>query len=353
MRLGPGLLYEGRTLQGARPKLADFCSATMAEFYSAVDTTDNAYVERMFGTLQWKVLNFLPGYTGSRPGELNGYDGKKNAEITPDALMGIITRYFIDEYPYTPHNGTGMFGATPWQKFEEVSARTNGIEPPDPEQLRLHLGVEGQASTTSEGIKIYGIPYNSSALQSFAGGASKKCTVLLNPDDLRHVTVLPQGEKEKIIANLSMTIFADLTLDEVMAVKRSAIEANPELRSLLREHLAEARQRRVRESGFFPDSNLPSSYATIDKIRQDAAEMAHVELAPLSRSMETSGPGNIMERSGHSGPCHAVPAPAEEPTDPPPETSSTEAEAPPVSKDFEELEANTKPMFSPITESKV
>ena len=39
MRLGPGLLYEGRTLQGARPKLADFCSATMAEFYSAVDNT--------------------------------------------------------------------------------------------------------------------------------------------------------------------------------------------------------------------------------------------------------------------------------------------------------------------------
>ena len=38
MRLGPGLLYEGRTLQGARPKLADFCPATMAEFYSAVDT---------------------------------------------------------------------------------------------------------------------------------------------------------------------------------------------------------------------------------------------------------------------------------------------------------------------------
>ncbi len=38
MRLGPGLLYEGRTLQGACPKLADFCSATMAEFYSAVDT---------------------------------------------------------------------------------------------------------------------------------------------------------------------------------------------------------------------------------------------------------------------------------------------------------------------------
>ena len=43
MRLGPGLLYEGRTLQGARPKLADFCSATMAEFYSAVDIPSFAF----------------------------------------------------------------------------------------------------------------------------------------------------------------------------------------------------------------------------------------------------------------------------------------------------------------------
>ena len=38
MRLGTCLLYEGRTLQGARAQLADFCSASLAGFYSAVDT---------------------------------------------------------------------------------------------------------------------------------------------------------------------------------------------------------------------------------------------------------------------------------------------------------------------------
>ena len=32
----------------------------------AYNSTDNAYAERPFATLQWKVLNFLPGYTGSR-----------------------------------------------------------------------------------------------------------------------------------------------------------------------------------------------------------------------------------------------------------------------------------------------
>ena len=56
MRLGPGLLYEGRTLQGARPKLADFCSATMAEFYSAVDIERRGVMNKselkMFGMLR-------------------------------------------------------------------------------------------------------------------------------------------------------------------------------------------------------------------------------------------------------------------------------------------------------------
>ena len=41
MRLGTCLLYEGRTLQGARTKLADFCSAPMAGSYSAVDTSND------------------------------------------------------------------------------------------------------------------------------------------------------------------------------------------------------------------------------------------------------------------------------------------------------------------------
>jgi len=38
MRLGTCLLIEGHTPQGAHPKLADFCSAPLADFYAAVDT---------------------------------------------------------------------------------------------------------------------------------------------------------------------------------------------------------------------------------------------------------------------------------------------------------------------------
>lgn len=42
MRLGTSLLYESRTLQGAHPKMADFYSAPVAGFYSAVDTLSQA-----------------------------------------------------------------------------------------------------------------------------------------------------------------------------------------------------------------------------------------------------------------------------------------------------------------------
>jgi len=37
MRLGTCLLFKGRTLQGAHPKLAYFCSATVVSFFATVD----------------------------------------------------------------------------------------------------------------------------------------------------------------------------------------------------------------------------------------------------------------------------------------------------------------------------
>jgi hypothetical protein len=319
----------------------------------AYHSTDNPFAERPFGTLQFNVLNFLPGYTGSRPGELNGYDGQKNAKVTPDALMGIITRYFIDEFPYTPSHGTGMFGATPWQKFVEVSKRSGGIEAPSAEQLRLHLGEEEQATISSEGVRVFGIPYNSTALQNFAGGARKKCTVMLNPDDLRQVSVLSSETKEIITADLTMTFFADLTLEDALAEKRAAIEANPELRVLHEQHLMEARERRILETRFFPDSDLPSSYARIDKLRREAGKMANVELAPMYRSMDTTAPGGVMHRGDDMGQHRVSPETLELPSNPVAEAPSDDPIEPPVSDPSNDRAATTKPMFGPVTESKL
>ena len=69
MRLGTCLLPEGLTLQGAHPKLAGFCSALVAGYYAAVDSTslfldahqgsnDDALVTRAFqgnATQRWAI----------------------------------------------------------------------------------------------------------------------------------------------------------------------------------------------------------------------------------------------------------------------------------------------------------
>ena len=160
----------------------------------------------------------------------------------------------------------------------------------------MHLVEKAVATTTSEGVKIFNIPYNSTELQKSAGGAPKKVTVFLNPDDLRSVSILNQENADVITADLRMTTFADLTLEEAIAEMRSAIEDNPEKRALHEEHLQRARARRIRESGFFPDSNLPSSYTRIDELRKQADQLAHVEYIPMSRTGPTTAPGNIMHR---------------------------------------------------------
>ncbi len=275
------------------------------------NSPDNTYAERPFGTLQWKVLNLLDGYVGSKPGELNGYDGQKNARISPDALMGIITRFWVDEYPYTPHNGTGMHGATPWQKLEEVMDLSEGINAPSSEMLRVHLGESKEVSTTSEGVKIFNIPYNSTALQKFAGGESKKVTVFLNPDDLRKVSIVSEETTDVITAHLTMTTFADLSLTEAVDDMRKAIEDNPQKRQLHEQHLREARRRRARESGFYPDSTLPNAYERIDRIREKAEEIAHLEIVSLPRSGPTSAPGSIMDRSADTPPSEVILPPSE------------------------------------------
>ncbi|MCK8463206.1 transposase family protein [Aliiroseovarius sp. S1339] len=323
----------------------------------AYNSVDNSYAERALAPVQWKLLNFLPGYTGSRPGELNGYDGQKNAEITPDDLMGRITRFFVDEVPHSEHKGTGMNRATPKQKLDETIEMYGGIDAPDPEMIRLHFGEKATATTTSEGVRIFNIPYNSTALQKFAAGDAKKVTVCLDPDDLRHVTILNEENTDVITADLRMTVFADLTLEEAITDMRSAVEANPEKRALHNEHLKAARARRVKESGFFPDSNLPSSYTRIEELRRQADQMAHVECISMVRTGPTIAPGSIMDRSSTTSPMISdAPQQGENMSSGNAEPHSTSSQTPSRTQEAATdttLETQAVRTFKPITESKL
>lgn len=195
VRLGHSLADNGTATRNSEVYAAQLGMGMTVKTARAYQPVDKRIVERVFGTLQWEVLNFRPGYTGSRPGELTGYDPKASAKITHDDLYGTITRYFIDEYPFRTHRGTGMFGATPRQKREQAMARYGSIKPPSQRERILHFGVKSNATTTPEGVTAFNIPFNSNELQDLTAGMPKKVTVHLDPDDLRMVYVTTPGLK--------------------------------------------------------------------------------------------------------------------------------------------------------------
>lgn len=320
----------------------------------AHNSTDNTYTERPFGTAQWQVVNFRDGYVGSGPGELNGYDGHKNAKITPDDLMGPLTRYWVDEYPFAPHNETGMFTATPWQKFEELAKLSDGIKAPSAQTLRIHLGECKEATVTSEGVKIFNIRYNSTSLQKFAGGARNKVTVCLNPDDLQQLSILSEDTTQIMSADLSMTTFADLTLEEAIGVMRAAVEANPELSVLPDRNLQDARKRRAFGMASVPDPNSPAPYTKIDKLMRQADAMANVDFVPLSRSGPTVAPGHVMDRQLDAFTAMSNPFPETAPVVLPADHPDPAVEITDVTTSDEDVPPDSKvPLFAPIQKSKL
>ncbi|QOL83007.1 Mu transposase C-terminal domain-containing protein [Pseudooceanicola spongiae] len=265
VRLGLALADNGTATRNADVYASQLGMGMTVMTARAYQPLDKQVVERVFGTLQWQVLNTLPGYTGSRPGELTGYDPKSSAKLSHDQLYGIITRYFIDEYPFRPHRGTGMNGATPRQK------RYSAIEAPSQRDRCLHLGAKVIATTTSGGVRVFNIPFSSSQLVRFDDGEPKRVTVHLDPDDLRKVYVTAEGVEEVMEAELSMIVFKDQTLEEAVGIMEAASRSNPMLRELHDRHLSEARARRARDSGFFPDSRDPSSYQTLAQLEYRAS----------------------------------------------------------------------------------
>lgn len=285
--------------------------------------TDKPYVESKFATLQWQVLNFAPGYAGSKPGELPGYDPKGSAALTHEELYGIITRYFVDEYPFAESRGTGKFGATPYQKMEELFETYGPIEPPSQEDRRIHLGMSRSVSVTSEGVKVFNLPFNSTELQHHADKApSKTVTVHLDPDNLRKVSITVEGSNKIMHARLTMTAFNDLTLNEAMEVMTAAVAANPAKRQLHEGYLREAKARRAKGSGFFSSPLVPDSYMGAEALQQTADALLAVEFVPSGPSAPTVPPGEIMKR-GHHPAVHKVEGPPSGVEDTPADSASS------------------------------
>ena len=265
----------------------------------AFASTDRAPDERFFGTLESDFFKLMPGYTGRRPGELPGYDSVKNGVIDVDLLYGMLTRYFIDEYPSQRHYGVGMGGRRPFEVYNEINATRGHIKPIDPNIRRIHLGWEVEVTPTDEGVRVFhGIWFNSDTLQKereTLRSWGKKVKVYVDPDNLNRATVVLPGHPEPIEVDLQITAFADMTLPEVLQLMAEMRREDPSVTEFHEDQLMHARRRRYDEiNAIGLEKKLKQSYTTAENcFKVSRAVFAGARVIPSTRLSGTTPPDEI------------------------------------------------------------
>ena len=144
----------------------------------------------------------------------------------------------------------------------------------DPNVRRIQLGWEVSATPSDEGVRVFGgIWFNSEALQvirdeQFFEG---KVQVFVDPDNLNAATVLMPGYTDPIEVHLQMTVFADMTIGEVLQLMAEYRREDPETVDIYHDRLMEAKIRRFADiSSIGVEHNLPRSYTTIEECKEMA-----------------------------------------------------------------------------------
>ncbi|MFV0490839.1 MAG: hypothetical protein ACK5M4_03380 [Pseudorhodobacter sp.] len=283
-------------------------AATLGILGQSVDArsyhgVDKPYLERMFGSMESILINMIHGYTGRRAGALPGYDPIKNGVLDCEELYGLITRYLVDEYPNERHYGVTMMGQRPIKMKEFINHNYGAISVPSPHDRRIHLGWLNKAKITDEGVKVFGLPYNSPELQAVRDHVDGKVSVFSDPDCTNHVTILIEGHLDPILADLSWTAMSDLSVPEFLAIAEAAWAEDPEQTENFEALLARVRRDRFDRMHFIAvEHKLARSYMTITEAQKKAeivtAGQHSSRRTPLAGTVQ---PGSIADEGATTG----------------------------------------------------
>jgi putative transposase len=271
--------------------------------FTAVRTyasADKPYVERFFGTTESTLIKLIHGYTGRKANELPGYDAKANGVLNLDELYGIITRFFIDEYPSMRHMGVGMGGRRPAEVLKELNQTRGLTSPLDDDVRRIHLGWKREVTPNDEGVRVFsGLWYSSPAFQKAIDDRSVgKISVFVDPDNVNEATAVIPGDPENYRLQLQVTAFADMTIPEVLELTEAFRYEEPEVTEIHEDRLASTRRERsdlLKQIGV--ERNLPRSYSTVEEcIAKARSVFGGARIVRSSGEMRTVPPGEINSR---------------------------------------------------------
>jgi hypothetical protein len=305
--MGIGMIKNdnGVGLRNAKIKQATLGLGSASTDVRTYASADKPYVERLFGTTESVLIKLIPGYTGRKAGELPGYDAKANGVLDIDELYGILTRFFIDEYPSMRHMGIGLGGRRPAEMFKFINETRRLFRPIDADQRRIHLGWKSEVTPTDEGVRVFsGIWYNSDELQTLVDdSAVGKVTVFVDPDDVNEATVLIPGEAKLIRVQLQVTAYADLTVPQVLQLMQDYRKEDPSVTEIHEDRLAKTRRARFEQlKSIGVEQRLSRSSSTIEEcITKGKAVFAGARVVPTPGMLNTVRPGEIMSSGDGPG----------------------------------------------------
>ncbi len=260
---------------------------------------DKPHLERLFWSIESILFNLIHGYTGRKAGALPGYDPIKNGVLNCQEIYGLITRFFIDEYPFQRHYGATMMGARPIKMAERVNNKYGMIHCAPPLDRRVSLGWQTWATVTDDGVNAYNLPYTSPEIQELRDKIKGKVSVYSDPDCVDEVTILIPGSGERVLGRLTWTAMKGLTIAEALEFSASLIRESPEETLDFNSQRVRASRKRFDQMRHIAIENkLPRSFMTRKEAEAKARVIAAGVHAPVERVVGTAQPGTL----GRSGP---------------------------------------------------
>ncbi|MEP2983715.1 MAG: transposase [Sulfitobacter sp.] len=150
-------------------------------------------VERFFKTMSTHLMPRLTGRTFGNIVERGDYDSKGRAALSVDDLCAVLTRWVVDIYHRTPHQG--LDGETPAACWDRLIEKYGVAPAADLRRRRMAFGTRLTNVGGEGGITILGIRYHSEALaRKMLRRRNHEVNIRWYSEDLGAITVEVDGE---------------------------------------------------------------------------------------------------------------------------------------------------------------
>jgi putative transposase len=158
-------------------------------------------IERLFGTINSKLIHRLDGTRKSSPKDLGDYDPDKEAALTLSNLEEILTRYITDIYHYEVHKGLPLDSDRPIVRYFDGLKKVGlpeFIAEEDEKFYRIELLPTTMKPYTRDGIRLDNRMYSSAELSYLISDRNTKYKIKYDIDDISYIYLLPPGSDEYI-----------------------------------------------------------------------------------------------------------------------------------------------------------